>query len=110
MVAKVKNKIIIGSLILIVLVVSITIPLAYPKIEEYRINSAIEDANYCEEDSDCVDAGGKCPFGCYAYVNKDKVEDISEMIQSYESECVYGCVSCPTAVCEDNICEEVCES
>ncbi|MFP4189542.1 MAG: hypothetical protein ACLFSL_00720, partial [Candidatus Woesearchaeota archaeon] len=64
-------------------------------------------ANYCETDSDCVDAGGKCPFGCYVYVNKDKVEQISKLIQSYDSRCVYGCVSESEVVCENNKCKEI---
>ena len=51
--------------------IGISIFLAFPKIKESNLKSAIEKANYCEVDSDCVDAGEKCPFGCYNYVNKN---------------------------------------
>jgi hypothetical protein len=104
-----NKKIVIGLIIFIMIVLVVSIFWAFPKIKESNIKSAIEKANYCEIDSDCVDAGGKCPFGCYAYVNKNEVEKISQLIQSYDSKCVYGCVSCPTSICENKKCEEVCE-
>lgn len=104
-----NKKITIGIIIFIMLIIAVSIFLAFPKIKELNIKSAIEKANYCEIDSDCVDAGSKCPFGCYAYVNKNEAEKISQLIQSYDSKCVYGCVSCPTAVCENKKCKEVCE-
>lgn len=103
-----NKKIAIGIIIFTVLIITINIFLAFPRIKESNIKSAIEKANYCEVDSDCVDAGGKCPFGCYVYVNKNEVRQISELIQSYDSNCVYGCVMCPTAICENNKCKEIC--
>ncbi len=101
-----NKKIIAGIIILVILIISL---LAFPRINESRIKAEIERANYCEVDSDCVDAGGKCPFGCYAYVNRNEAERISQLIQSFDSKCVYGCLMCPTAVCENNKCREVCE-
>ena len=74
-----------------------------------NIRQEIEKAKYCDEDSDCVDAGGKCPFGCYAYVNKNEVSRIGQLIDSFNSKCVYGCISCPTAVCENKKCMAECE-
>ena len=103
-----KNQIAIGISIVVLIFVVIIFFLSL-KHEEANIKLAIEKANYCESDSDCIDAGGKCPFGCYIYVNKNEVEKISQLIKSYESECVYGCVSCPTAICEGKKCKEVCE-
>lgn len=104
-----NKKITIGIILFIILIIGISIFFAFPKIKESNIKSAIEKVNYCEVDSDCADAGGKCPFGCYAYVNKNEVEQISKLIQSYDSNCVYDCVMCPTAICENNKCKEVCE-
>lgn len=52
-------------MLFIILVITISTILALPKIKESNIKSEIEKANYCEVDSDCVDAGSKCPFGCY---------------------------------------------
>ena len=95
--------------IIVVLLIALSMFLAFPRMKESNITSAIEEANYCEVDSDCVDAGGKCPFGCYVYVNINEVEKISQLIQAYDSDCVYGCVSCPAVVCENQKCQEVCE-
>ena len=104
-----NKKITIGMIIFTILIISISIFFAFPKIKESNIKSAIEKANYCEVGSDCVDAGGECPFGCYAYVNKNEVEQISKLIQSYNSNCVYSCVSLSEVVCENNKCKEVFE-
>ena len=104
-----NKNITLGIIIFTILAIAVSIFLAFPKIKELNIKFSIEKANYCEVDSDCVDAGGKCPFGCYAYVNKNEAEKISQLIQSYDSKCVYGCVSCLTATCKNKKCEEVCE-
>lgn len=102
-----KTKILI--IILATVLITISIFLSMPKIKESNIKSEIEKANYCEVASDCVDAGGKCPFGCYVYVNKNEVEQISKLIQSYDSKCVYGCLSKTEVICENNKCKEVFE-
>ena len=102
-----NKKIAAGIIALILLLVIIV--LLSPTINESKIKAEIAKANYCETDSDCVDAGSKCPFGCYAYVNKNEVSRISGLIQSFDSKCVYGCLACPTAICEDNKCKEICE-
>jgi len=103
-----RKQIAFGIAILVLIIIIVT-SLMVPKLRESKIKQEIDKANYCNVDSDCVDAGGKCPFGCYAYVNKDEVNRISDLIGSYNSKCVYGCVSCPTAICENNKCKEVCE-
>jgi hypothetical protein len=100
-----NKKIIIGILIILL----ITSFFLYPKIKEARIKSELIKANYCDAASDCVNAGSKCPFGCYNYVNKNEVDRISKLINSYDSKCVYGCLTCLSAVCEDHKCKEVCE-
>ena len=97
-----NKKIIIGIIILIlILIISTT----YPMIKESSIISAIDKANYCNVDSDCVDAGGKCPFGCGVYVNKDEVNHISKLIESFHSRCIYDCVFCRKIICENNKCK-----
>jgi hypothetical protein len=98
-----------GIIIFTVIIISVSIFLAFPIIKETSIRSAIEKANYCVVDSNCVDAGGKCPFGCYVYVNEKEVEQISKLIQSYDSNCIYGCVSETKVICEDNKCKEMFE-
>jgi len=104
-----NKKIITGFVVLAVLIITISIFLLFPKIKELNIKSEIEKANYCEVESDCVNVGAKCPFGCYIYVNKNEVEQISKLIQSYNSNCIYSCILCPTVICDNNKCKEVCE-
>lgn len=105
------SKKIIIPFLLVFLVTALTLGIFnfIPKIQEYNIKNEIQKANYCTIDSDCVDAGGKCPFGCYAYVNKNEVQRISNLINSFESKCVYGCITCQSAQCINNTCVEVCE-
>ncbi|NCC71551.1 hypothetical protein EOM09_08320 [bacterium] len=105
-----NKKIKIGLIIFIFLILfSISILFFLePKIKISQINYEIKKANYCEIDSDCINAGGKCPFGCYIYINKNEFEKISKLISNYESNCVYDCINCEKAICENNKCKEVC--
>lgn len=106
---KTQKRIATESTIFILGVLVIGLVVIFSNTNESDIKSAIEKANYCEIDSDCIDAGGKCPFGCYNYVNKNEVNQISKLLKSYNSKCIYGCVSPPTAICENNKCKEVYE-
>ncbi|MFW6025004.1 MAG: hypothetical protein ACOCRX_01550 [Candidatus Woesearchaeota archaeon] len=103
-----NKKIKTGITILIILVISIVTFLSVPKLKESYIKNKIEKANYCEVDSDCVYIDSKCPFGCHIYVNEKESKEISNLIESYESKCVYGCISCEDVICQDNKCQEVC--
>ncbi|MFA5856830.1 MAG: hypothetical protein WC867_05700 [Candidatus Pacearchaeota archaeon] len=104
-----KKIIIFGILIFLLILLISAIFLFYPAIKELNIKSQIQRANYCEIGSDCIDAGSKCPFGCYNYVNKNEVNKISKILESYDSNCVYSCIACPKVACENNKCKEVCE-
>ena len=53
------------------------------KSESY-IKGEIEKASYCTTEKDCVDAGSKCPFGCYAYANNKEADRIKNLISSYQ--------------------------
>ena len=75
-----------------------------PSLTKQWITYQIDNANYCSIDSDCVDAGGKCPFGCYNYVNTDEGERISALLEGYESKCIYGCAFPPEVECIDGSC------
>ena len=61
-------------------------------MKEMQIKNEIYSSAYCSIDSDCQDAGGKCPFGCHVYVNKNEVKRISKIIERFESKCVYSCI------------------
>lgn len=78
------------------------------KVTEKYIQNEINEANYCESDSDCgLVTNSKCPFGCYIYVNKNEVDKIDNLLKDYESQCIYGCVKNQGVECINNKCEEV---
>lgn len=108
-----KLKTILIGLTAVVLAASIYAFLIRDKIKAAYIVKEIRRANYCQIDSDCVDAfagmGGQCPFGCYAFVNKNEADRIKNMVDSFNSTCVYSCIYCPTTRCENGICTAVCD-
>lgn len=61
--------------------------------QETKIRKEIELANYCEVQDDCVVVNSKCPFDCFVFVNKNESSRISELIDSYPSKCIYGCIA-----------------
>jgi hypothetical protein len=73
--------------------------------EEKKIKKAIEEAKYCETKEDCVKISSQCPFGCWAVVNRNEAERIRDMINSYESNCVYGCVELKGFDCVEGSCQ-----
>ncbi len=79
-----------------------------PKLSENYIKGEIEEANYCDVAEDCVNAGMKCPFGCYNYVNVNEVERIKDLIGSFPSNCEYMCGYCSNVRCIDNKCVPDC--
>ncbi|MBD3359833.1 MAG: hypothetical protein GF365_03975 [Candidatus Buchananbacteria bacterium] len=77
--------------------------------EQQIIQEQINQANYCQQTSDCVQLTGQCPFGCYIYVNIDEAARIQKLIDDYESDCIYGCIEPPEFECRDNKCTEILE-
>ena len=76
-----------------------------------KIRSAIEDANYCEVDSDCktlILGGTYIDFGCYHFINSDIDESIFyEKMRDYADQCVEIinlCAPAPDAKCVSNKC------
>ena len=76
---------------------------------ENNIKEKITQANYCNSDDDCFFIGSKCPFGCYIYVNKAEGDRIKELIEGFNSNCVYGCVQSYGVECKNNKCVEILE-
>lgn len=72
--------------------------------DENKIKKEIELANYCEVKNDCIQIVAKCPFDCYVYVNKFEEERIDQLIKSFESKCVYGCIDPPEYECTNGKC------
>ena len=66
--------------------------------------SAIEEANYCEESGDCVRVSGRCPFGCYVYVNVAEASEIRQLLAQWESDCDYKCSSAWPPACVGGRC------
>ncbi len=94
-------------IVLIILVFIILIFSLYPKFNELNIKQQIEKANYCDANSDCINLGQKCPFGCCIYVNVNEVDKLSNLLLAYNSKCVYGCLSCEKVICENKKCKEI---
>jgi hypothetical protein len=96
------------KIIFIALILSTIILTGCTPTENY-ISDEIQKANYCQVDTDCADAGSKCPFGCYIYVNKKEINEINKLLKAYKSECVYSCINCPGVQCKNNQCVPVCD-
>lgn len=92
----------------LVLILFISLLISGCTANESNIRNQIQKANYCTTKDDCIDAGGKCPFGCYNYVNKNEFNRIQRLLDSFSNECIYDCMMCPDVECVDNICEPVC--
>lgn len=71
---------------------------------DWRLN----EANYCEVKEDCINLGSKCPFGCYIYVNSEEEEKMNNLLNSFESKCIYGCEQCLDVECVSGECQPVC--
>ncbi len=74
---------------------------------EAGVKREIAAANHCETNSDCEIVLAKCPFNCYAPVNKKESGRIREMIENYESRCAYMCVEIKGVACLNGKCEPV---
>lgn len=79
-----------------------------PGIKKAYVEQAISNANYCETSLDCQFVAPKCPFGCAIYVNRGEYTRIRHLVEEFDSNCMYSCISCPTAVCENKKCRPVC--
>ena len=97
------------NIALLIIVSLMVITLLGCSFSESRIKKEIEKANYCEIAEDCVDVGGKCPFGCFIHVNKNEADRIKNLVDSFDSKCIYDCMSCFNVECKNNKCTEVCE-
>ena len=97
---------IIITIIIFIIIILITIT---PILSNKYIKSEIEKANYCEAKEDCADTKtNKCQFGCNVYVNKNEVDRIRNLINSYDSKCEYECAYCRDVECENNKCKPIC--
>lgn len=104
------KKIIFFSLIGVAIIVFVQIAIFGFSISKiHYITTEIEKANYCNVKEDCINVGGKCPFGCFAYVNKNEAGRIQNLIASIKSSCIYSCMDCPDVECKNNKCESICK-
>ncbi len=82
---------------------------------EEQIKEKIEQANYCDEDSDCIIINKiVCPFGCYFLFNKNV--DVTEIWEDFEKysqncpKCVFDCMVTPQVEdikCKNNKCVDI---
>jgi len=75
------------------------------KAKELRIKREITKAGYCKVASDCVVVPAKCPFNCYAAVNKSEADHIESIIEGHASHCVYQCIEIKGVDCIYNKCQ-----
>lgn len=77
-------------------------------VTEEAVDRAIDEANYCEQVSDCVSLGSHCPFDCYVLVNAAEADRIESLIERYEAqqtwECMYDCIAIDGFACSDGTC------
>ena len=67
---------------------------------EEEVHQLLEDANYCNVDSDCeINTEFWCPFGCYNLVNKNAdLNQIRNLVAEYGENCpvcLYDCDRAP---------------
>ena len=72
---------------------------------EEEIKQEIDNANYCTTADDCEFVGGKCPFGCNIYVNRNESSRIDSMIKGFDSDCAYKCILSERVDCIEGECE-----
>ena len=73
------------------------------------VRGEISRANYCAADSDCVDIGPQCPYGCNLMVNKNERQRIQDRINAIPItwDCYamhYKCQN-PAPMCLDGKCQ-----
>lgn len=73
--------------------------------EEKKIKKEIEKAGYCEADPDCEIVPAQCPFGCFVGINKKEVSRIKDLVDDYESTCVYSCIEVKGVECVNKKCQ-----
>ncbi len=100
---KVLTSIFIG-LILVLVGLSIWAISLFPQSKIVAIKKEIAKANYCRVTADCQVVSAKCPFDCYAPVNKEEGKRIEDLINKYQSNCEYSCVALQGVECINNDC------
>ena len=79
--------------------------------DKSKINQLIKDSKSCQIDSDCEIAFFFCPFGCGVSLNKQKVEEISNLVGQYMQSCPKCMYRCPSGKilpkCNEGRCIEV---
>lgn len=58
---------------------------------ESDIRAAISEAQTCKVKADCVGDLRHCPFGCHIYVNKEHLEKIKALLETFPGQCEYKC-------------------
>ena len=94
-------------MILGLFVVSCTYSRSTNNLTEEQIKAEIEKANYCQKDSDCVNIGEKCPFGCAIIVNINEETRIKSLVEPYGSNCIYDCIEVKEVKCISNKCTAI---
>lgn len=80
---------------------------SFPK----QVEHALDEANYCNKDSDCKSISLGCPFGCDNLINiNEDFDAVQKAVKKYAENCntcVYRCAAPPTKeeiICKNNKC------
>ncbi len=94
------------EMIFILLVAFVVLQFAQPKNFSDRVSIELElqTSNYCVQSTDCAFVNTKCPFPCNAAVNREKLNEVNALVDSFESGCAYRCVAPSALVCEAGRC------
>jgi len=66
-------------------------------------NERIDEANYCSVDSDCVNIGSICPYGCRILINRKHDKELCEVL-SKASRCSFMCSGSGIVKCKNYKC------
>lgn len=72
---------------------------------EEALRAALDEANRCEQTSDCVAIYSKCPLDCYALVHKDEADAMNARIEAFRGNCEYSCIELPPFACIQGKCQ-----
>lgn len=99
-----KNIVIIVFLLLVLLISSCSSFSLPETMSVEELEKAIDDANYCEQDSDCMQVTAKCPIKCYMLINKEEEKFMMGLVNTYTHTCMYKCEMSQDFACINKKC------
>jgi hypothetical protein len=73
-------------------------------LTDAEIRTEIEKARNCAHDTDCINLGARCPFGCAITVARSEAERIRQILDEHEESCTATCATYTQVLCEKGLC------